>query len=96
MIKWRWHRIRKAAVIVGPIAEVPTQPGKFRIPVILGQARQFAAGNTVLLRFRQYPNPLPRFMGASANLVSDHLEVVDVADPSAIFTLTGRAVPIIR
>ena len=84
MIKWRWHRIRKAAVIVGPIAEVPTQPGKFRIPVILGQARQFAVGNTVLLRFRQYPNPLPRFMGASANLISDHLEVVDVADPSGI------------
>ena len=88
MIKWRWHRIRKAAVIVGPIGEVPTQPGKFRIPVILGQARQFAVGNTVLLRFRQYPNPLPRFMGASANLVSDHLEVVDVADPSGILDPT--------
>jgi hypothetical protein len=84
MIKWRWHRVRKAAVIVGAIAEVPTQPGKFRIPVILGQARQFAVGNTVLLRFRQYPNPLPRFMGASANLVSDQLEVVDIADPSGI------------
>jgi hypothetical protein len=88
MIKWRWHRIRKAAVIVAPIGEVPTQPGKFRIPVVLGQARQFAVGNTVLLRFRQYPNPLPRFMGANANLVSGQLEVVDIADPSGILDPT--------
>ncbi|HEX2225626.1 MAG TPA: M64 family metallopeptidase, partial [Candidatus Binatia bacterium] len=73
-IKWRWHRIRKAAVIAAPITEV--EPGKFRIPVVLGQATQFAIGNTVLLRVRRYPNPLPRNPP-----VSDHLQVIGVADP---------------
>jgi hypothetical protein len=78
MIKWRWHRIRKAAVIAGSITEV--QPDKFRIPVVLGQARQFANGNTVLLRFRRFPNPLPRIADGSDRL-SDHLQVIGVADP---------------
>jgi hypothetical protein len=85
-IKWRWHRIRKAAVIVPnsfdptkpPITEV--QPGKFRVPVILGQANQFAMGDTVLLRVRQFPDPLPRIVGAGSNL-SNHLEVIGIADP---------------
>jgi hypothetical protein len=77
LIKWRWHRIRKAAVIAGTISEV--QPGKFRIPVVLGQANQFAIGDEVLLRVRQFPDPLPRNPD-----VSSLLEVIGVADPDGL------------
>jgi IgA Peptidase M64 len=77
LIKWRWHRIRKAAVIAGEISEL--EPDKFRIPVILGQANQFAIGDEVLLRFREFPNPLPRNPRTS-NL----LEVIGVADPGGL------------
>jgi hypothetical protein len=77
LIKWRWHRIRKAAVIAGAIAEV--QPGKFRVPVILSQALQFDMGDTVFLRLRQFPNPLPR-----NPQMSDQLEVVGIADPGGL------------
>ena len=76
-IKWRWHRIRKAAVIAGTISEV--QPGKFRIPVVLGQANQFAIGDEVLLRVREFPNPVPRNPD-----VSNLLEVIGVADPDGL------------
>jgi hypothetical protein len=76
-IKWRWHRIRKAAVIVGRIDEA--QPGKFRIPVVLGQARPFDNGNTVLLRVRRYPAPLPR-----DPRVSVPLSIIGVADPGGL------------
>jgi hypothetical protein len=85
-IKWRWHRIRKAAVVAGTIAE--GQPGKFRIPVILGQANQFDIGNKVLLRVRQFPNPLPR-----NPTVSNLLEVVGVADPGGVEDLSRPAGP---
>lgn len=74
LIKWRWPRIRKAAVIVRAVTEV--QPGKFQIPVVLGQAKQFAIGDTVLLRLRQYPNPLPRDPNPSGQL-----EIIGIADP---------------
>jgi hypothetical protein len=49
-IKWNWHRIRKAAVIRDRIDEAGT--GGFKIPVVPGQAWQFAKDDTVLLRFR--------------------------------------------
>jgi hypothetical protein len=77
-IKWRWHRIRKAAVLAGSIAELPNS--RFRIPLILGQANQFAADDTVLLRIRVYPDPLPRNPHTSNQLKV--LEVQDFTDPT--------------
>lgn len=87
LIKWRWHRIRKAAVMLGPITQV--QPGKFRIPVVPGQANQFAVGNEVLLRVRRFPNPLPRLnFSADAGLrdtrISNLLEIIGIADPDGL------------
>lgn len=55
-IKWNWHRIQKAAVIREAI--VDEGGGKFMIPLILGQGHQFSVGDTVHLRFREYPKPL--------------------------------------
>lgn len=57
-IKWNWHRIKKAAQISETIVDVGG--GKFRVPLILGQGYQFALGDTVHLRFREYPKPLPK------------------------------------
>lgn len=57
-IKWNWHRIRKAGVIDGAIVDVGG--GKFRLPLILGHGNQFSIGDTVHLRFREYPKPLPK------------------------------------
>jgi hypothetical protein len=87
LIKWRWHRVRKAAVILGTIAEV--QPGRFRVPVVLGQAAQFAVGNEVMLRIRRFPNPLPRLnvddnVGPRDPGVSHLLEIVGIADPDGL------------
>lgn len=86
-IKWRWHRIRKAAVIFGTITQV--EAGTFRIPVVLGQANQFAVGDEVLLRVRQFPNPLPRLnlddsVGPRDERVSHPLEIVGLADPGGV------------
>jgi hypothetical protein len=51
LIKWNWHRIRKAALVEGPITGPAAGP--FTIPVRLGHGQQFDAGNTVLLRLRR-------------------------------------------
>jgi hypothetical protein len=57
-IKWNWHRIKKAGVLDAPI-ESP-QAGKFKLTLRLGDGYQFSIGDTVHLRFRKYPNPLPK------------------------------------
>jgi hypothetical protein len=49
-IRWNWHRVRKAAVVRGPIISVAT--GAFRIPVVAGQAAFFSLNDIVLLRQR--------------------------------------------
>jgi hypothetical protein len=49
-IRWNWHRVRKAAVVRGPITSVAT--GAFRIPVAAGQAAFFRLNDIVLLRQR--------------------------------------------
>lgn len=56
LIKWNWHRITKAGLVVGPI----TGPaiGPFTIPVKLGDGLQFADRDKVLLRLRQWRAPL--------------------------------------
>ena len=64
-IKWNWHRISKAALI-GPNKTDPTKPpitenaGKFEIPLRLGHGLQFDKGNKVLLRLRQWDEPLQK------------------------------------
>lgn len=81
LIKWRWHRIRKATVLMGAISE--GLAGVFRLPIPLGQSLQFKQGNTVLLRARQYPNPLPRNPDTSG-----HLQIVGLADPGGVADLS--------
>jgi IgA Peptidase M64 len=57
-IKWNWHRIKKAGVIDATI--VDAGGGKFRLPLRLGDGHQFSVGDTVHLRFREYPKALPK------------------------------------
>jgi hypothetical protein len=54
-IRWRWHRIRKAAVISGEIFQAGDA---FRLPLETGQGLQFQKGEGVLLRFRKTGIPL--------------------------------------
>lgn len=75
-VKWNWHRIRKAGVIRDTITDVGG--GKFRIPLKLGHGFQFVIGDTVHLRFRQYPQPLIKNPKLSPPLeVTDPAPVAD-------------------
>ncbi|MCC6397807.1 MAG: hypothetical protein IT282_12375 [Bacteroidetes bacterium] len=65
-VKWNWHRIRKAGVISAAITDAGG--GKFRIPLKLSHGYQFAVGDTVHLRVRQYPQPLKKNPPLSAPL----------------------------
>ncbi|MGB7948046.1 MAG: M64 family metallopeptidase [Candidatus Binatia bacterium] len=64
-IKWNWHRITKAALIV-PNKNDPAKPpitesaGKFEIPLRLGHGLQFQKGDQVLLRLRKWNEPLQK------------------------------------
>ena len=64
-IKWNWHRITKAALIV-PNKNDPAKPpitesaGQFEIPVRLGHGLQFQKGDKVLLRLRKWKEPLQK------------------------------------
>jgi hypothetical protein len=64
-IKWNWHRISKAAVIL-PNKNDPAKPpitdsaGTFEIPVRLGHGLQFNQGDKVLLRLRKWDEPLKK------------------------------------
>lgn len=81
-IKWRWHRIKKAGVIAFPIEEA--SPGVFKIRLASGHAQQFQNGDTVLLRFRKYPDPL---LKETAVLTSP----LEVAQPPELDHIIVRA-----
>lgn len=91
-IRWNWHRIRKAAVIAGAPTNVDATT--FRIPVILGQGLQFAAGDTVLLRLRRPGGLLAKAVtvqpGGPLVVVAKTKNTVDVqAAPGVNVTLAG-------
>jgi hypothetical protein len=69
-IRWSWRRVRKAAVVSGPITDVPQNA--FRVPVVPGHAWQFSKGDTVLLRQRAAGVPLA---AAAAVVQSQALQV---------------------
>jgi hypothetical protein len=80
-IKWSWHRISKAALIV-PNKSDPTKPpitesaGKFEIPLRLGHGLQFNKGDKVLLRVRKWNEPVQK---KPDTLTRDQmLEIVEV------------------
>ena len=75
-IRWSWRRVRKAAVVAGPITSVPQNA--FRIPVVPGHAWQFSKGDTVLLRLRAPGTPL-----AAANAVVQSMALQVAVDTSA-------------
>jgi hypothetical protein len=78
LVKWRWPRMRKAAVIDGVLAE---SSGEFRVPVVRGQAGQFQVRDKVRFRSRSPGVPLKRLDRAVD--VSAEFEVVRVT-PGAI------------
>lgn len=81
-IRWRWHRIAKAAVIEGAITDLGG--GRFRIPLHLGHGIQFKQGNVVLLRLRPRLLPLPK----NPTVLATELEI---AAPPAADAIEVRA-----
>lgn len=75
-IKWNWHRIRKAAVVSGPITAVGTQ---FLIPLERGRSLQFAANDKVLLRRRTFGEPLQKASLVLLNTLPDAKQLQIVA-----------------
>ena len=84
-VKWNWHRIRKAGVIREEITDAGG--GKFRIPLQLGHGHQFAVGNTVHLRFREYPKALQKHPKLSPPL--EIVEPAPTADAVHVKEKTG-------
>jgi hypothetical protein len=76
-IKWNWPRIRKAAVVSGPITEAA---GAFKIPVALGRALHFTKGDRLLLRLRKSGVAIAK----RPNMLTSNqeLEVVAIANDS--------------
>jgi len=77
-IKWRWPRIKNAAVITGEPTE--PQPGVFRIPVVTSQGNQFKKGETILLRMRSSNSPLKK----TTTVIAKELEVTDPHEANAV------------
>jgi hypothetical protein len=80
-IKWNWHRISKAALIV-PNKNDPTKPpitesaGQFEIPLRLGHGLQFDKGDKVLIRLRKWNEPLQKKPDTLS--LAQLLEVVEI------------------
>jgi hypothetical protein len=87
-IKWRWHRIQKAAVITDRILEAGDA---FRVPLELGQGLQFQKGDGVLLRLRKWGVPLrkgQRTLGdktlGKEILITDPPEITELVNPADV------------
>lgn len=80
-IKWNWHRISKAAVIM-PNKTDPDKPpitessGQFEIPLRLGHGLQFVKGDKVLLRVRKWNEPIQKKPDTLS--LAQLLEVVEI------------------
>ena len=87
-IKWRWHRIHKAAVISDPILEAGDA---FRVPLELGQGLQFQKGDSVLLRLRKTGIPLRKGQETLGDktlqqelVISDPPEITELVNPGDV------------
>ncbi len=83
-IKWNWHRARNAGVLAAPI--VDAGGGAFQLTLRLGHGYRFTRGDTVHLRFREYPRPLIKNPKLSAPL-----EVVDPAPTDSVIHVRLKA-----
>lgn len=77
-IKWNWHRVYKAAVLGTDLPDAAD--GVWKVDLRLGQGNQFALGDTVHFRFREYPKALEKFPKISVPLSvteknSDYIKV---------------------
>jgi hypothetical protein len=84
-IKWNWQRIRKAAVVSGPITPVGSQ---FLIPVTMG-GLQFTTKDRMLLRLRP-PGALRKASLVAADTLTSTQEL-ELAAPPASNLVTVRA-----
>jgi hypothetical protein len=83
-VKWNWHRIAKAAVIAGPIAD---NGGTFTIPLVEGQGHQFAKGDLLLIRRRLRGVALAKL--AANDILRQGPGAPDFASPPAELKITG-------
>ncbi|HKO98919.1 MAG TPA: M64 family metallopeptidase [Pyrinomonadaceae bacterium] len=87
-IKWNWHRIRKAAVMSGPI---PPGGPPFIIP-LQGNGEQFSAGDTVLLRVRTFGKALQKAATVLSNTLPSTKEL-QIVGTSSFNTVTTQPAP---
>jgi hypothetical protein len=80
-IKWRWPRIKKAAVIVDVVDGA--SPGTFTFSLVPGQGNQFSKGETILLRKRKMLESLKK----TTTVLATELEV---DDPHAADSVTVK------
>lgn len=64
-VKWRWHRMKKCAVLSAPIV---ASGSNFVITLQAGQTSVFNNSDQVRLRFRRFGTPLTRVVRVSSNL----------------------------
>lgn len=86
LIKWNWHRIKKATLVEGPITPVP---GGFRVPVAPGHGFLFAAGDPVLLRVRKDREPL----GKAPTVALGPTHVGEVVAPLSAIAVVIKPAP---
>lgn len=80
-IKWNWHRISKAAVILPNKTDATKPPitessGLFEIPLRLGHGLQFVKNDKVLLRVRKWNEPIQKKPDSLS--LAQLLEIVEI------------------
>jgi len=76
-IKWNWLRARKGALVRSVSPTPPLGTDRWEVRVNSGQGTQFAKGNTVILRKRDYPHPLAKKPKESSFLTVDEKPTAD-------------------
>jgi hypothetical protein len=76
-IKWNWLRAHKGALVRSVSLIPPIGEDRWEVKVRSGQGLQFAKGNTVILRKRDYPRPLRKDPKESSQLTVDEKPTSD-------------------
>ncbi len=79
-LKWNWHRIRKATILVRPT--IPDKSTEFHLFVGRARAFQFAAGDKLLLRKRQRFKVLGRPTPLDVELTVTSIHRNNLDDPN--------------
>jgi hypothetical protein len=93
-IKWKWLRARKGALVCDLVTSVGSN--RWVVKLQPGQGPQFAVGDKVVLRKRDYPKPLKKNPAETVSKTADgRIIVLEISEPrSADFvTVVGAISP---